>query len=101
MPNTDEPKSRLDTIRSSIDRWASPIMMGVIAWFAKEKMEAFERKLDLVIVSVPVLQQKFLDLERRLENQERLINENNSDIQELQKYYFLKPEDVIIKPRKN
>lgn len=88
--------NRRDHTQDGIQRWISPILIAIVSYFAKSKLEEIGSKLDQIGTVLPVLQhrvlileQQVLDINKELERQRSLNSSSRPD-----RTYFIKPGDL-------
>lgn len=77
-------------ISDTIKRFTTPILIAVVAYFIKAKLENIEATLDTLARNSPLY-------ELRITNLERTISSMTEEVKDLRReIYFLKPEEIKI-----
>lgn len=83
----NEPNDELK-ITDTLRRFLSPILIAIIAYFVKGKLEKIEESVDIIVKTIPLYELRIHNLEIELKEQE----DNYNDM--IQKLYFLKPDEI-------
>lgn len=87
------PTTRSDSKMSeAIKVWLSPILIGVVGYFAKLEFQEIKSNQAELMRAVPVLQTELKSLRKDIDRHEGLLREH--DVQIAQKSFFIKPEDI-------